>query len=180
MDTAPQSDIDVNEFEDEVPLPPRRVRRRAKFAVNLTSLIDVTFLLLIYFIMATSMTGNEEVFRMELPGEEGRAGSAGDPFALDEDPLRIAVTSTGMSADMYRLRIEGPYPQPQTFQELHDFLASKQVNEANAGNRSGALFRPQHPIIIQPSRSTRWEHAIEALNAAARAQYTNITFAKPM
>src|ERR1043165_760240 len=173
IEDAVQHDFD----EDELPLPPRRTRRRARVAVNLTSLIDVTFLLLIYFIMATSMTGGEEVYRVDLPAQEG-AGRH-DPFALDDEPLRIIVHSTGLGPEMYRLQIDGPYPQPQTFEALHEFLAAKQVNEANATSGSGALFRPDFPIIIQPSRSTRWEHAMEAFNAAARAKYTNITFSKP-
>ena len=169
---------EVVQMEDDLPLPPRRMRRRARFSVNLTSLIDVTFLLLIYFIMATSMTGSEEFFRMQLPASEG--SGPGDPFALDDEPLRIIVTSTGIGPDMYQLRIDGPYPQPENFQALYAFLNSKQVNEQNIASRGGALFRPQHPIIIQPSRSTRWEHAIEAFNSAARARYTNITFSKPV
>jgi len=160
---------------DQIPLPPRRGRRRARVTVNLTSLIDVTFLLLIYFMVATSMTGAEEVYRMDLPDREG-VGSQ-DPFKLDDEPLRISVTSTGIGPDMYRLRIDGPYPQPANFDELYRFLSSKQVNETNIA--AGAMFEPNHPIIIQPSRSTRWDHAMEAFNTAARARYTNVTFAKP-
>jgi len=162
---------------DQLLMPPRRGRRRARLAVNLTSLIDVTFLLLIYFMVATSMNAAEEVYRMDLPNREGL--SARDPFKLDEEPLRIAVTSIGLGADMYRLKIEGPYPQPANFQELRAFLQSKQVNEVNMSAGGGGLFAPDHPIIIQPSPATRWEHAIEAFNAAARAHYTNVTFAKP-
>lgn len=154
-------------------LPPRRGRRRARLAVNLTSLIDVTFLLLIYFMVATSMTGNQEVYPMDLPNREG-AGRQ-DPFALDDEPLRIAVSSTGLGPDMYRLQVDGPYAQPASFQELHEFLRSRQVNEFT----SGGLFDPSHPIIVQPSRTARWDHAMEAFNAAARARYTNVTFAKP-
>jgi hypothetical protein len=110
---------------------------------------------------------------MDLPNRDG-AGSAADPFQLDDEPLRIGVSSTGLSADLYRLRIDGPYPQPDTFEALHDFLRGAQVNESS----SGGLFEPDHPIVIQPTRSTRWEHVIEAFNAAARARFTNVTFAK--
>jgi hypothetical protein len=41
------------------------------------------------------------------------------------------------------------------------------------------MFPADHPIIVQPARATRWEHAMEAFNAAARARYSNVTFAKP-
>ena len=43
----------------------------------------------------------------------------------------------------------------------------------------GGLFEADHPIIIEPTGTTRWEHAMEAFNAAVRARYTNVTFAPP-
>jgi biopolymer transport protein ExbD len=103
----------------------RRGRASASLALNMTSIIDVVFLLLIYFLVATDFRLGEEVYRMDLPAREGV--SQRDPFELDDEPLRIAVMSTGLA----------------------------------------------------PERSTRWEHAIEAFNTAARARYTNVTLAKP-
>ena len=38
---------------------------------------------------------------------------------------------------------------------------------------------PEHPIIIEPARTAKWEHAVRAFNAAALARYTNVQFAKP-
>jgi len=151
----------------------RRPRGPAKLSLSMTSMIDVVFLLLIYFLVATDFRLGEEVYRLDLPDRTG-AGSP-DPFELDNEPLRISVMSTGLSASMYRLTIEGPYPQPESFEKLFEFLDQTMVGRVE----SGALFEADHPIIIQPSRSTRWEHAIEAFNAAARARYTNVTFAKP-
>jgi biopolymer transport protein ExbD len=171
--------------EDIAPLPaylekaePQRMLRRRKRApmhlkINVTSLIDVTFLLLVYFMVATSFTASEEVYRTDIPRREG-AGEA-DPFELDDEPLRVTVTSTGLAPDMYRLSIDGPYAQPTTFEELNSFLAA---NQARA-DTTGGLFEPDHPIVIQPARTTRWDHAMEAFNAAARARYTNVTFARP-
>ena len=157
--------------------PQRMMRRRKRspmlLKINVTSLIDVTFLLLVYFMVATSFTGSEEVYRTDIPRREG-AGSA-DPFELDDEPLRITVTSTGLAPDMYRLSIDGPYAQPTTFEGLHGFLSANQARS----DTSGGLFEPDHPIVVQPTRTTRWDHAMEAFNAAARARYTNVTFAKP-
>lgn len=155
---------------------PRFMRRRKprpmRLKINVTSLIDVTFLLLVYFMIATSFTASEEAYRTDIPNRAG--AGAGDPFKLDQEPLRITVTSTGLAPDMYRLRIEGPYAQPATFDDLYDFLSSRQVRP----DTTGGLFERDHPIIIQPARTSRWEHAMEAFNAAARARYTNVTFAK--
>jgi len=167
----------VANADDYVRSRPRRSRARPRLNVNLTSLIDVTFLLLIYFMVATNMTMGEEAYRMDLPDRSAiSANSQHDPFSLDQEPLRIVVASTGPRFDDYHLSIDGPYQQPTTFEELMVFLRKSQINDENAG--SVMLFEPKHPIIIQPSRGARWEHAIEAFNAAARARYTNITFGK--
>ena len=153
-----------------------RAPRRTTLSLAMTPMIDVVFLLLIYFLVATDFRMGEEVYRMDLPQREG-AGPR-DPFQLDEEPLRIAVNSTGIAPTMYTLHIDGPYPQPATFGDLHAFLSEKQVDGAGVASAAGALFRREHPIVVQPTRNTTWEQAMEAFNAAARARYTNITFGK--
>lgn len=177
-EAAHELDRDLDSFHSLQAWRRRRRRQRMPaISLSMTAMIDVVFLLLIYFMVATDFRMGEGMFRVEVPAREG--AGAPDPFRLDDEPLRIIVHSTGLGPAMYTLRLDGPYPQPRTFDDLHEFLASTQVNVENVASR-GALFRPEHPIIIQPSRSTRWEHAIEAFNAAARARYSNITFAKPM
>lgn len=169
--------MDGRDPEPEVERPRRRrVHRAKRIVVNLTSLIDVTFLLLIYFMVATDFKTREQVFRMDLPERRSASGGGGDPFKLDEQPLRIAVSSIGTDARRCTIRVEGPYPQPDSFEALFEFLREKRMSGAASG---GGLFAADHPIIIQPTATTSWEHAMEAFNAAARARYTNINFAKP-
>lgn len=153
----------------------RHGRGRPRIALNLTAMIDVVFLLLIYFIVATKFSANEEVFRLDLPDRQAAQRNV-DPFELDEEPLRIQVASGQLLAfDSYTLRVEGPYPQPESFDALYDFLQSRRIDEG----RFGGLFPENHPIIIEPTSSTRWEHAIAAFNAAARAGYSNMILGKP-
>jgi hypothetical protein len=99
-----------------------------------------------------------------------------DPFELDVETLRILVTSAGPMPAENRLHIDGPYNQPATFEGLYDFLRQRQINETNTSGL--VLFEADQPIIIEPTRGTRWDHAMEAFNAAARARYTNITFSR--
>jgi hypothetical protein len=82
------------------------------------------------------------------------------------------LASTG---PVCRIRLPGPYAQPAGFQELHGFL----VENLRTSGAVGGLFEADHPIIIEPTGTTRWEHAMEAFNAAVRARYTNVTFAPP-
>ncbi len=146
----------------------RRRRQPARIGLNLTAMIDVVFLLLIYFMAATEFKQGEEIYRLDLP----RRGAPADPFVLPRDPLRIVLASTG---PVCRIRLPGSYAQPASFQELHGFLVE---NRRTAG-AVGGLFEADHPIIIEPTGTTRWEHAMEAFNAAVRARYTNVTFAPP-
>jgi biopolymer transport protein ExbD len=157
-----------------VPVPKRRPTGHARLSLNLTSMIDVVFLLLIYFMVATEFRQGEEIFRMDLPDREAALRQR-DPFDLDEEPLRVMVSSTGMTREACRLMIDGPYPQPAGFAELHDFLRRRQVNP----HTTGGLFEPDHPIVVTPTGTTRWEHAIEAFNAAVSAGYHNVTLARP-
>jgi len=150
---------------------------RPGIGLNLTAMIDVTFLLLIYFMVATEFKVGEEVYRLDLP-RSLQSNQASDPFELDEQPLVIEVTSTGAAGRFYRLHIEGPYRDPDTFDDLYDFLRSSQISDDATGGRP--MFFPDHPIVIRPSRSATWDHTISAFNAAARARYTNIKFGKPI
>jgi len=101
--------------------------------------------------------------------------AAPDPFDLDDEPLRLRVYSTGLGPHAYRLQIEGPYPQPRTFEELHEFMRTRLIG----GGMPSGLFERDHPVIIQPARSTRWQHVLDTFDAAARARYTNITLGAP-
>lgn len=167
-------------------IPHRRLRDRhadeggqrgPRIGLNVTAMIDVVFLLLVYFMAATNFRLGEEVYRLDLP-ERGTAAAA-DPFELDDEPLviRVATIAAAEAAGVpgYSIRIDGPYDQPDTFRSLHDFLQRRQFSETSFEG----LFADDHPVVIEPTPRTRWEHAIEAFNAAARAGYTNVTLAAP-
>jgi biopolymer transport protein ExbD len=151
-----------------------RYRGQAPLSLNLTAMIDVVFQMLIYFLVATEFKSGEEIYRMDLP-QRLPAQAQRDPFDLDRQPLRLSVATMGPGRDAARLGIEGPYPQPASFDELLDFLRRRRVGP----DSPTGLFEPDHPIVIVPTPSTRWEHAVGVFNAAARARYENITLAKP-
>ncbi len=172
--SSDQSSADDDQIIEHTSIRQRRGRQRSPISLNIVAMIDVVFLLLIYFMTATDFKLGEEIYRLDLP-QRLPSAQVLDPFELDEDPLRISVATTGLDEDNYRIQLSGPYAQPITFEELFRFLEQRRISL----HAPGGLFLPDHPIIVEPSRTTRWEHAMQAFNAAARARYTNLTFAKP-
>ena len=85
--------------ENQTPIEHTRVRHRhgrgsPRIDLNLTAMIDVVFLLLVYFMAATEFKLGEEIYRLDLP----QRGRASEPFELPRDPLRVVVASTGSLA----------------------------------------------------------------------------------
>ena len=63
-------------FEDLI-VHERPRRQRARIALNLTAMIDVVFLLLIYFMVATEFKAGEEIFRLDLPERQAASRDRG-------------------------------------------------------------------------------------------------------
>jgi biopolymer transport protein ExbD len=147
-----------------------RKRKAGTIGLNLTSMIDVVFLLLIYFMVATEFKIAEESFPMDIPMRQH-----GQTITLDDEPLVILVESAGAESEDIRVRLEGPWDSIATLAELSTFLRS---NKATGFGRNG-LFAQAHPILLKPTKSTRWEHAIAAYNVVVNAQYTNISLDEP-
>ncbi|MCA9296984.1 MAG: biopolymer transporter ExbD, partial [Phycisphaerales bacterium] len=95
------SSVGTVRTDDVYPPARRRPRGQPTLGLNLTSMIDVVFLLLVYFMVATEFKVGEEVFRLDLPRQQS-ASALDDPFDLDEEPLRIHVRTLGAGATSYR------------------------------------------------------------------------------
>ena len=151
----------------------RRSTRRP--TLNLTSMIDVVFLLLVYFMVATEFKRAEVIERLDLPNRLG-AGVA-DPFEVPDDPVVITVlsqdTNSGHStvAAGFTIGIEGPFPQPTTLKSLTNLLLERRMG----GTGGRGLWPEDHPIVLQPEVGTDWEHVVRAFDAVARAGYNNIS-----
>ena len=147
-----------------------RKRKAGSIGLNLTSMIDVVFLLLIYFMVATEFRTAEESFPMDLP-----IRNHGQSLMLDREPLVILVESTGQGQHDVRLRLEGPWEPLPSVDALFAFLRSNLAE----GIGSSGLFTQAHPILIRPTPQTRWDHTLTIYNTVAKAKYTNITLDEP-
>lgn len=170
--------LDVDEARRQLKAhSPRRGRRRAErigrpiMALAMTPMIDVVFQLLVYFLVATDFAMNEEIYRVDLPAGGGTVES-GDPFELDREPVRILVTTTGPGFSDYRLEIVGVDDPIASLDRLVGVLRARLIDP---GTGRGA-FTADHPVVLEPSPATTWEHAVDVFNAAVRAGCTNVIF----
>jgi len=149
-----------------------RARRRAMrpsrrgsephMSLNLAPMIDVTFLLLIFFLLTTTFQRAEGVLGANLPRDRGRP-----VVALPITPIVVRLESTGPAASDFALRIDDFAAQPASFSELSGFLVDIRRNEG---------FDEDTPVIIVVSPDAPWELVVECWNAAVRARCRNIAF----
>lgn len=169
--TASRSGLSADQTVHHRSAGKRHGRPRPNMQPNLSAMIDVIFLLLIYFVTTANFTPDEGVLTAKLPQGTGKTSTDMTP---PQRPLNIVLTPAGEVE--CRISIQG-YPQsPGGFAELATLLVELQY-DPDRGLRSGA-FKPDSPVIIRPEAGVRWQHVANAFNAAVRARYTNINFAQ--
>ncbi len=129
-----------------------RPRRHRSPELNITPLIDVVFLLLIFFMVSTTFDRFSEI-RIELP--EANAEQTG------REPASIDIT----------IDREGRYYVDQR-QVVDTTLGTlRQALEKALGERSGI------PVVISADAQTPHQSVITAMDAASRVGLLRITFA---
>jgi biopolymer transport protein ExbD len=148
----------------------RPLRDPARMTLNLTSMIDVIFQLLIYFVITASFSVGEGVITANLP--EIGIGKAAEVEEPPKPKIRVRVSTRGLAS--YRLEVAGFGDQPASFKDLAAFLLRHQKNPDKGLMGS---YPPDTPVLIEPDSTVRWQHVVNAFNAAVKAKYTNISFA---
>jgi len=148
----------------------KRGVQAASMALNLTSMIDVIFQLLIYFVITASFTVGEGIITAKLPSG---TGSSTEQVKPPERPLNIVLSSAGV----YGVRINvAEYPQaPADFNGLSDILRRLQHNPEKGLT---GPYPDDNPVLIKPDGAVRWQHVVNAFNAAVAARYKNVSFAQ--
>lgn len=137
--------------------------------MSITPMIDVVFLLLVFFICTVHFERREEVFTTDLP----QRGSTADPLALRDPPITIEVGATSSSGCTIALRAEGAPAQVQGFDELASVLGALRRRAGDYG-----LYESTHQVLVVPSRDSSWQDSVDAFNAAVRAGFANIGFSE--
>ena len=144
----------------------RRVSRQRwgqrGLTLHMAPMIDIVFLLLIYFMVATDFSPAEEVFRLDLPEP---AAATTDPLAVIDEPLLIRLTADDRGVG---IEVVGPWQITPTLAGVRQFLWE-------SVHPRGQLFLSDHPIIIDPQGAVTWEQVIDVFNAVVGAGCTNVT-----
>ncbi len=148
----------------------RRRRRRAasrgvSIGVNLAPMIDVTFLLLIFFLVTTTFERAEGILASDLPEVE-----TAESVPLPVSPIIIRRTQTGPGHEEFSITIDNFPNAPQSFEVLPEFL--RQVQQQPGFDR-------KTPVVIVAESNVRWDHVVGCWNAALRAGCERIAFGEP-
>jgi len=153
-----------------VPIPRRRamVGRRG-ITLAMAPMIDIVFLLLMYFLLVGEFLPPEGLFEIDLPRPLEHKQPAG-AITLPQPPVRIVVRSLGDGPTDYSIAMTGPLPRDvASYDQLFLTLdASK-----------GRLLASDQAFIIAPGADTRWEHTLGVFNAILRAGFERVRFAPP-
>ncbi len=151
-----------------------RARRRSKRrrrpglspTVNIAPMIDVSFLLLIFFLVTTTFERAEGILSSNLPKERGDRPAVSLPIS----PIVLRLQQTGPDHDDFSISIDRFEDAPQRFVELPQFLR---------GIFALPGFDEETPVVIVASNDLAWDHVVAAWNAAVRADAKRIAFAEP-
>ena len=129
------------------------LRPRAQPEVNLTSLIDVVLLLLIFFMVSTSFVKQSQI-AIRLP-------EADNPPVVEEPPQRIdiMITETGVYLVNNRELINN---RPETIRNA--------LQKVSAGDNS-------LPLTISADANAKHQHVVTAMDVAGRLGFTQISIA---
>ena len=132
----------------------RASRREA--TVELTPLIDVVFLLLIFFMVSTSFVQNQALY-VDLPQANGDAQPNEDLF------INVVVQQNG------RYEIEGSIVVDTSLQGLAKTLQA--VVEKNAARRTSL------PVVISADATATHQSVVRVMDACAQVGLTQISLA---
>ena len=135
---------------------------------NMTPLVDVVMVILIFLMLAGQFGGAEHFLASNVPMSKGGVGGDSSAVSIDE-PVEIRVDSP--SPDRFIAR--AGRVNATDGEQLYGALVKLRQDLETAGKK-----RADIQVKINPGRSVRLEHVIAVHEAAMRAEFEKIGFAK--
>jgi biopolymer transport protein ExbD len=126
------------------------------FGFQIAPMVDVVFVLLLFFMACAGQNIKEGFFQIGLPSSSaGGEDKPIVPIVVDVDPLgNVFVNGNPMSAS----------PKDRELKQLEEFLA-------------GAMkASPDDPVIVRPNMEARHERVVDVLNACRIARVQKLSF----
>ncbi len=133
-------------------------RKRRHVQPPLTPMIDVTFLLLVFFLLTFTFREAEGQIRGALP--------ATDPGRPSWASIDLHVRPAGPAGQDGVFELVGDAGVITDPTELYSRLAARRV-----------VLSDESAVTIRPVWSVRWQHVVEAFNQAVRADFQNVNIA---
>ena len=130
-----------------------QVRPRAEPEVNLTSLIDVVFLLLIFFMVSTTFVKQSKI-SIRLPEAESAS-------IVEENPLQLDIMITEQGTYLINGR-ELINSRPETIRNALQKLSGGNTNL---------------PLTISADANARHQHVVTAMDVAGKLGFVKISIA---
>lgn len=127
-------------------------RRTEEPDVNLTALIDVVFLLLIFFMVSTTFERETEI-SIELPE------ASGQPLQSEKQVVEISIDAKG-----------------RYFVNKHEVI-NTQIDTLKRAIQEAAGGQEKPRLILSADRNTPHQSVITAMDAARQLGFVNLTFA---
>ncbi len=142
---------------------PHRRTGLVAITLNLTPMIDVVFLLLLFFLTASRFGSNEGMLPANLP-----ARSAAVSTEIPRTPIRVRFVAQPNQPDRCNVTIERFNEAPLPLAELGPSLRKIQEQPG---------FDVDTPVHLMAGNDIRWDHVVNAYNAALAAGYAKVYFA---
>ncbi|MGH7129889.1 MAG: ExbD/TolR family protein [Planctomycetaceae bacterium] len=120
--------------------------------LNLTPMIDIVFLLIIFFMVGTQFTDEEQQFTVQLP----TVATAAEPLTSRPDEISIVVAANG------EIQLDG---EPRSLEQLETGLKARRANYAEQG------------VIIRGAGEGDYQNIMDVLAACDRAGIRNVNLA---
>jgi biopolymer transport protein ExbD len=133
-----------------------------RIGINIAPMIDMTFLLLIFFVVTTTFERAEGLLRSRFPRDAG-APSVGLPLR----PIIVRLTAPVGEGEKTSIALDGFSEVPDGFDALYEQLRAVQQLDG---------FDEKTPVVIVPQGRVPWDDVVNAWNAAVRCRYQNIAF----
>ncbi len=153
-------------------LPPRKPKKERPppcYTPNVVPLIDVLFMLLLFFLLSTRFRQEEGDIPGSLPYSGGTEEVSG---TADLKQVEITVRPVGgEKRDSAIFELKNNNLEIRTADELYQSLQRVRTGIGAKADEA--------PVLISPTREVRWAFVVEAFNQAVRARFKNIGFIPP-